>query len=104
MNNYLIEITDSAKSDLKDIVRYIQTDLSSPDLAHKFLNGIEKAIEQLSFMPEKFQFVKDPYLSNKGYRYTRYKNYLIFYTINDKLNRVFIHRILHSSRRWESLI
>lgn len=54
MNNYLIEITDSAKSDLKDIVRYIQTDLTSPDLAHKFLNGIEKAIEQLSFMPEKF--------------------------------------------------
>lgn len=52
MNDYGIEVTDSAQADLKEIVRYIQTDLTSPHTADKFLNGIEKAMEQLAFMPE----------------------------------------------------
>ena len=104
MNDYGIEVTDSAQADLKEIVRYIQTDLTSPHTADKFLNGIEKAMEQLAFMPEKFQLVRDDYLAGKGYRYTGYKNYLIFYIINDSQHTVFIHRILHASRQWEYLI
>lgn len=104
MNNYHIEVTDSAQIDLKEIVRYIHTDLTSPNTADKFLNGIEETMEQLAFMPEKFQLVRDDYLASKGYRYTSYKNYLIFYIINDNQRTVVIHRILHSSRQWEHLI
>lgn len=104
MNDYQIEITDSAQTDLKAIVQYIQTDLIAPSTASKFLNEIQKAMEQLAFMPEKFQLVRDDYLANKGYRYLGYKKYLIFYTINDRKHTVFIHRIIHSSRQWEYLI
>ena len=104
MTDYWIEVTVSAQADLKEIVRYIQTDLTSPHTANKFLNGIEEAMEQLTFMPEKFQLVRDDYLASKGYRYTGYKNYRIFYIIDDSQHTVFIHRILHASRQWEYLI
>ena len=104
MSDYLIEITESAQSDLRQIIYYIQTDLSSPSTADNFMNGIEEAMEQLSFMLEKFQLVRDDYLASKGYRSTRYKNYLIFYIINYHMQTVFIHRILPASRHWEYLI
>ena len=104
MNEYLIEVTESAQNDLREIVRYIQTDLTSPGTAERFLDGIEKMLEQLAFMPQKFQYVRDDRLASKEYRYTRYKSYLIFYTVDDNHHFVYIHRILHSSRQWEYLI
>ena len=104
MSDYLIEVTESAQADLREIIRYIQTDLTSPRTADIFLKGIEEAMEQLSFMPEKFQLVRDDYLASKGYRSTHYKNYLIFYIIDHHMQTVFIHRILHTSRQWEYLI
>ena len=104
MNEHRIEVTESAQNDLREIVRYIQTDLTSPGTAERFLDGIEKMLEQLAFMPQKFQYVRDDYLARKGYRYTRYKKYLIFYTVDDSHHFVYIHRILLSSRQWEYLI
>ena len=69
MNEYLIEVSESAQTDLREIVRYIQTDLTSPGTAERFLDDIEKMLEQLAFMPQKFQFARDDYLASKGYRY-----------------------------------
>ena len=104
MNEYRIEVSESAETDLREIVRYVRTDLTSPGTAERFLDGIEEMIKQLAFMPQKFQYVRDDYLASKGYRYTRYKKYLIFDTVDDSHHFVYIHRILHSSRQWEYLI
>ena len=104
MNEYRIKVSESAETDLREIVRYIQTDLTSPGTAERFLDGIEKMLEQLAVMPQKFQYVRDDRLASKGYRYTRYKKHLIFYTVDDSHYFVYIHRILHSSRQWEYLI
>lgn len=98
MNDYTIEMTESAHKDLKEIIPYIRTDLTSPDTDLLFLDGIESVINQLAFMPEKFQRVRDVYLASMGYRSTQYKRYLIFYKIDFNSKTVYILRILHSSR------
>ena len=45
MNEYRIEVSESAQNDLREIVRYIQTDLTSPGTAERFLDGIEEMIK-----------------------------------------------------------
>lgn len=104
MVNYDVEVTQSAQNDLEAIIRYLEHDLLSPTTALSFLEGFEQEMSTLCYMPQKFQLVNDDYLASKGYRLTRYKKFLIFYTIAELETKVFIHRILHASRKWESLL
>lgn len=104
MNDHTIEMTESAHKDLKEIIRYFRTDLTSPDTALLFLDGIESVTNQFVYMPEKFQRVHDDYLASMGYRSTQYKRYLIFYKIDFNSKTVYIHRKLHSWRNWKYLI
>lgn len=103
-HDYEIEVTESAQVDLLNIIRYMQRDLIAPITIKKFINGMEGSIAQLAFMPEGFQLVSDSYLASQGYRTTCYKNYLIFYIINENEHIVLVHRILRSSRQWEFLL
>ena len=103
-HDYEIEVTESAQVDLLNIIRYMQRDLTAPITIKKFINGMEGSIAQLAFMPEGFQLVSDSYLASQGYRTTCYKNYLIFYIINENEHIVLVHRILRSSRQWEFLL
>ncbi|MGX7092379.1 type II toxin-antitoxin system RelE/ParE family toxin [Hutsoniella sourekii] len=104
MGNYVVEVTQAAQNDLQAIIRYLEHDVLSPTTALSFLEGFEHEMGTLCYMPQKFQLVNDDYLASKGYRFTRYKKYLIFYTISESVSKVFIHRILHASRKWESLL
>ncbi|RLK63920.1 type II toxin-antitoxin system RelE/ParE family toxin [Atopobacter sp. AH10] len=104
MVNYTIEATQSAQKDLEAINRYLNQDLLSPTTALSFLEVFEHEMGTLCYIPQKFQLIHDDYFASKGYSLTRYKKYLIFYTISELETKVFIHRILHASRKWESLL
>ena len=48
MNDYSVELSQAAQSQLKRIRDYILNQLNSPDAANKFLDDTEEAIESLS--------------------------------------------------------
>lgn len=100
MGKYRVDISEPAENDFLDIVRYITSQLSAPISAASMIEIFEEAIESLSHMPRRYPFVADERLTQMGYRKLSLKNYIIFYSINEKDKVVNIERILYGRRNW----
>ena len=104
MEKYRVYISEPAENDLRNIVRYISAQLSAPITALKMMDSIEKAINELAFMPQKCLFVVDERLAMLGYHKLVVKNYIVFFTIDEQLKFVDIERILYSRRNWRHIL
>ena len=100
MGRYKIRIYSHAKTDLKDIVSYLNT--LSPQAAIRYYDLIVEKIGSLVEMPERCPFVRDVVLKAKGYRYLIVENYLVFFVI--KTDIVQIRRIIYNKRNYEWLL
>jgi plasmid stabilization system protein ParE len=84
MLKYRVDISEPAEDDLRDIVRYISSQLDAPLTAMNMLEAIEDALSKLSDMPYRCPIVRDERLAAMGYRRLEIKNYTVFYSINEK--------------------
>jgi len=100
MGKYKIRIYSHAKTDLKDIVSYLNT--LSPQSAIRYYDLIVEKIGSLSEMPNRCPFVRDVALKAKGYRYLIVESYIVFFVI--KLETVQIRRIIYGKRNYEWLL
>lgn len=100
MAKYRLDVSEPAESDLRDIVRYISAQLSAPMTATLMMDAIEEAITGLADMPQKCPPVTDERLASMGYRKLVVKNYIAFFTIDEKSNVVDVERILYARRDW----
>ena len=92
---YKIHSTDLAEQDLERTTDYIAYDLCNPCAAIKLIDGIREKIESLEIWPERHKFDEDLELAKLGIRKILYKNYKIYYIIDECENVVYIIRILH---------
>ena len=104
MSKYQVVISHPARQDVIDLARYIASDLSAPDAASNLVDQLEEGMKSLGNNPKRQKIVRDDYLASKGYRVLPVKNYLIFYKVFDKENRVDIIRILYKRRDWINLL
>jgi len=101
MAKYRVDVSEPAENDLRDIVRYISAQLSAPMTALKMMDTIEEAIiTGLAVIPQKCPLVTDERLAMMGYRKLLVKNYIIFFTIDEKSKVVDVERILYARRDW----
>ncbi len=101
---YRIDISEPAENDLRDIVRYISAQLSAPITALEMLKAIEQAMAGLAEMPHRAPVVADERLAAIGYRKLIVKNYVIFFSIDEKTKVVDVERILYSRRNWRAIL
>lgn len=78
MNEYKITLTPKAQTDLIEINNYISYILLSPDTSKQFIKGLK-----IRCMP--------------------YKNYYIFYEIDELNLSVNVLRVGYNKRNWEKL-
>lgn len=100
MAKYRIDISEPAENDLRDIVRYIASQLSAPISALHMMELLEEAMVGLSNMPQRCPLVADERLSQMGYRKLPVKNYIVFFSIDEKNKVIDIERILYGRRNW----
>lgn len=102
MNN-VSRYSPRALNDLYEIFDYIKYELKNAEAANNTINGILLKVDNIRDFPEAGSILF--FLDNidSGYRYVRYKNYLAFYSINQK-NEIFVERILYSGRDYMSLL
>ena len=100
MVRYRVDVSEPAENDMRDIVRYISSQLSAPMTALKMMETIENAIAELSRMPQSYPPVTDDRLASMGYRKLVVKSYIVFFTINEKEKVVDVERILYGRREW----
>ena len=104
MGKYRVDVSDPAEEDLRDILRYISSQLSAPITAMKMIDTIEEALTGLADMPDSYPLVRDDRLASMGYHRLEVKNYSVFFTINKKEKVVDVERILYARRDWANLL
>lgn len=93
--SYQVNITDEAAQDLRAIFEYIAFALLSIDNAEGQLSRLQKAIESLDEMPERYRrYEIEPWYS-LGVRRFPVDNYCVFYLPNQETKVVDIIRILY---------
>jgi len=104
MEKYDVNITKPAEDDLRDIVKYISSQLNAPVTAGNMLDTINEAISKLESNALHYSLVRDDRLTALGYRLMVVKNYLVFFIVNEKNNFIDVDRILHGRRDWQNLL
>ena len=94
---YTPQLTPQAKADIADACRYVMFELENPQAAIELANGIYEVIFGLDIMPTRNPvWPREPWRSREV-RWAAYKNYNIFYAVDDaeaivKVLRVFYNR------------
>lgn len=104
---FKVEITDSAKAELDDIVKYFVEELSNTISAGKLLDDFYEQKSYLNDNPYMFPLCPIIRLQQKGYRrFLFMKNYVALYLIEDTDNKktVTIMHIFYAKRDYEKLV
>ena len=101
---YSLVITDVAEEDILDTVYYIANVLKAPVAANNLLDEIERHEAILENTPNIYPFVPDECLAQRGLRFARIKNYLMFYLINEDDKIVTVIRFLYARRDWQNIL
>ena len=100
MPDYDVFISEPAEDDLREIARYTSMQLSAPIAAQTILEEAEQALAGLADMPLCCPLVTDERLLSMGYRKLHIRNYIAFFTVNEKNKVVDVERILYARRDW----
>ncbi|MCM1300042.1 MAG: type II toxin-antitoxin system RelE/ParE family toxin [Firmicutes bacterium] len=96
--NYKVLLTPTAGDDLRSIFKYIAYTLQSVQTAEGQLNRLQKAINSLEYMPERFRvYDKEPWKSH-NFHIMNVDNYQIFYAPDIKKQTVTVFRIIYGKR------
>jgi len=104
MDNYKVNLTEPAENDLRDIARYISSQLLDPTTALNMVRTIHEAISKLETTALAHPLARDKRLAHAGYRPLVIKSYIVFYIADEKKKSVDVDRILYGRRDWQSIL
>ena len=84
-------MTDTAKSDLREIALYLYDQSGDAKIAASFVMALQEQCLALEAFPERGAIPKDYVLKALGYRYLVYQHYLAFYQFDTHEHTVTIH-------------
>lgn len=101
---YRIIRTDKADEQLREIIFYIADDSGNVDVALKYLDKIEKAINCLEDFPLSGSIPRYSILRKQGYRVLIVERHLVFYKVNERDKIVTIYAIVDGRQEYRNLI
>lgn len=100
INNYNVMITPIAKREMNRIYEYISEDLELETATQKLMLRIEEVINILKYAPQIYAKIEKHYSLEMEYRRIVIKNYVILYTINEDIKRVYIAHMYYKKRNY----
>ena len=104
MKKYIVEVSESANSDLKKIISYIKYDLKEKIIADKYKLLFKQALKWLETVVGNMSILSEELTGHKNIRKLNVRKYILFYIVDDANNKVFIVRIGHALMDWENLL
>ena len=104
MKKYIVEVSESANSDLENIISYIKYDLKERIIADKYKLLFKQALKWLETVVGNMSILSEELTGHKNIRKLNVRKYILFYIIDDKNNKVFVVRIGHALMDWENLL
>lgn len=95
MSTYKVITLPLAEDDIADQTDYIAFELKSLETAINMVRGFKNTINSLSIFPQSHELDEDEELAKYGIRKTYYKNYKIYFLIDEREQTVYILRVFH---------
>ena len=84
-----------AEKDIANQTSYIAFELKTPETAISMVRGFRKTINGLSIFPQRHELDEDEELAKYGIRKRYYKNYKIYFLMDEPERVVYILRVFH---------
>ncbi len=101
--NYKVSLAPKAQDDLRSIYEYITVNLQSVQNAEGQSKRLIKAVNSLSYLPERFRKCDNELWESRNLRIMNVDNYKIFYITDNEANTVTVLRIIYGRRNIEEL-
>jgi len=101
---YSLEYLPVAEKDIRGIAMYIARELSAPAAAAKLVREIRRKAKGLRDMPYMYREYRGEPRNETIYRAMPVKNYIAFYTVDEKIKTVEIHRVLYARMDLDALL
>lgn len=101
---YTVYYSPIAKDDLKSVYRYIAYTLLEKKTAADQTNRIRKEIRSLNVFPERYRLVEWEPWHQMEIRQTSVDNYIVYYRVDHKTQRVEVVRIFYDGQDVESMV
>lgn len=104
MKNYSAKISEEAKEDIAKALDYIAIELCAPMATLNLNAKITEEIKLLKAFPFSGTLVDNEESTSVAVRWVRVENYMIFYTVNEAEESVYILRILYASSNYQNML
>ena len=104
MKKYIVEMSEIAEQDLENIISYLKYDLAGDIIADKYKLLFKQELKKLENVAGSMPVLEENLTGHKNIRKINVRNYIIFYTIDEDTDKVFIVRIGHAFMDWEKYL
>ena len=95
MRMYKVLILPLAEEDIMNNTDYIAFEKKAPETALELAMGFRNTIVKIEFMPKQHELDEDEELAAREIRKCYYKNYKIYFFIDERSSTVYVLRVLH---------
>ena len=96
--SHRVILTETAKRDLREIAFYIAEQSKDKEIARQFVNELREKCSRLGEFPQAGALSKDHVLRNLEYRFISHKEYLFFYSVDEKEQAVNVLAIFNARK------
>ena len=104
MKKYIVEISETAEQDLKDIISYLKYSLAGDIIADKYKILFKQELKDLENIAGSMPVLSEDLTGHKNIRKVNVRNYIIFYTVDEENFRALVLRIGHACMDWEKYL
>jgi plasmid stabilization system protein ParE len=97
-SEYGYRFTEKAIAELDSIISYMAMELSNPVAAKAFVDKLQGTIDIIRTFPKSGAVVANEFLPDMDIRKMVVDSYLLYYTMNEGENTIFILRIIYGCR------
>ncbi|MDR2940507.1 MAG: type II toxin-antitoxin system RelE/ParE family toxin [Clostridiales bacterium] len=101
---YQLEYLPIARQDMIEIAKYISHELCNPTAAEKLSNDMIEAIDLLTEYPYSNAVYTTIRPLKREYRKLIVKSYIVFYSIDEKEEKITISRVIYARRDYDKLL
>lgn len=104
MKKYVVEISETAKQDLENIILYLRHSLAGDIIADKYKILFKQGFKDLEYIAGSMAILDEKLTGHRNIRKLNVRNYIIFYTINEEHKKAIVLRIGHAFMDWEKYL
>ena len=104
MKKYIVKMSQTAKEDLANIISYLRYDLAGDIIADKYKILFKQELKKLEDVAGSMPILDEKLTGHENIRKINVRNYIVFYSIDERNDRVFVIRIGHAFMNWEKYL